>query len=57
MIQRLRSVLNYNNNDVWIIPLSTLVGPCSVYINKKYGHYGNTNLLVNKIDNMMANVV
>ena len=50
----IKRVKLHTDNDAWIVPLSTLVGPFSVYINKDYNSSGNGN---QQIDNRTANIL
>ena len=41
--QILKRIKLYNDNDLWIVPLSTIVGPFFVVYNKNYGNPENMN--------------
>ena len=41
--QILKRIKLHNDNDLWIVPLSTIVGPCFVVYNKNYGNPENIN--------------
>ena len=41
--QILKRIKLHNDNDLWIVPLSTIVGPFFVVYNKNYGNPENIN--------------